>query len=623
MKKFILFAFVLSVLFVQAQDIAQKDIPTKIKEVTVFINGAQIQREKNVDLTAGTSLIKFTGLSPYIDAKSIQVKASGNLYVLSVNFQKNYLNAKKTGEALAALNEKINALNEKIKLEKTHLTILQAELDFLNDNRQLGGKNEQLTVSNLREAASYYTDKITAIKLKEIERNKTVDELAKELAKLIKQKSTLASDLDSPSGEIWVKVEAKSAAKVPFSLQYLVENAGWFPSYDVRAKSINEPLQIVYKANIHQDTKVDWDNVKINFSSANPSTGGTPPELIPYFLSYNSVPPAYQQKFTSVSGFVTDERNEPLPGVTVVVKGTTIGTTTDLSGNYTLAVPANGGSLNVSFIGMEEQTIPINKPYINVRLKPSNIALNEVVVTGYGTETALQGKAEGIRIRGTSSLKKEPESTLPPPTLQVVKQTSFAFALEKPYSLKSDNKTQTVAMQELEIDASYEYFSIPKIDPDAFLMAYVTNWEKLNLMEGEANLFFEDTYVGKSIIDVRSVGDTLSISLGRDKNVQVKREKQKSLSSKQFIGNKKEESHAWTIEIKNNKQQPIHITVLDQLPVPMLEEIELQTNKLSGAKYNAETGELKWAFKLSPNTTKKLDVQYTLKFPKSRRVIVD
>ena len=250
--------------------------------------------------------------------------------------------------------------------------------------------------------------------------------------------------------------------------------------------------------------------------------------------------------------------------------------------------------------------------------------LDEVVVTAMGVsrENQSQDYDGGIKIRGAASMNKK-ASALPPPSVQVENQTSFAFELEKKYSLKSDNKTQTVVMQEISLPASFQYFCIPKIDPDAFLMAYATDWEKLNLLEGEANIFFEDTYIGKTLLDVRLAGDTLNISLGRDKNVLVKREKQKDYSSKQFIGNKKEETKAWIVTLKNNKKQTIDLVLYDQIPVPTLEEIELQINQISGAKHNKETGELKWELRLAPLESKVLEIKYTLKYPKGNRLILD
>jgi len=623
MKKISILFFFMFALTIQAQEITEKNIKTQINEVTVFIEGAQISRAVDTDIKQGISLLKFTGLSPFIDAKSIQFKADGALHVLSVNFQKNYLNEEKKSEQITLLDQKRKALDNAIKLENTHLAILSEELAFLKDNRAIGGKNQELMLNNLKATAEYYTEKLTSIKLKEIERNEKLEKLTAQRKDLQKQIETLSSDTDYPSGEIWVKIDSKKAQAAFFSFDYLVENAGWFPSYDVLAKSIDHPLVLNYKANVHQDTKVDWTNVKLSFSSSNPKSGSVSPELIPYLLNYNSRPPVYNRKFNTVSGrIISADDNRPIPGALIFIKGSTIGTISDLDGNYSLSIPANGGVLECHFTGMKSIERTITSPYMSFRLESENTVLAEFEMADYvNAPMTVQEKAAGIRIRGASSLNNA--SALPPPVIVEENQTSFSFALEKTYSLKSDNKTQAVVMQEINIPVNFQYFCIPKIDPDAFLIAYVNDWEKLNLLEGEANIFFEDTYIGKSLLDVRSANDTLRISLGRDKNVQVKRENSRNYSEKQFLGNKKEETKSWNISIKNNKKQAINLTLLDQIPVPTLEEIELDVQNTSGALYNKETGELKWKFRIEPLQSKQLHIKYSLKYPKNKRVILD
>src|SRR5690606_29658300 len=117
-----------------------------------------------------------------------------------------------------------------------------------------------------------------------------------------------------------------------------VGNAGWFPSYDIRAKNIDEPIQLIYKANVKQDNKEDWKNVKLKFSSAKPNVSGVAPELQTYYLNYNTVPPVYKLSANSVRGKVMDSNGDPLIGASVVVEGTTIGTVTDMEGNYSITI---------------------------------------------------------------------------------------------------------------------------------------------------------------------------------------------------------------------------------------------------------------------------------------------
>jgi len=154
-------------------------------------------------------------------------------------------------------------------------------------------------------------------------------------------------------------------------------------------------------------------------------------------------------------------------------------------------------------------------------------------------------------------------------------------------------------------------------------LGYVTDWEKYNLMEGEANIFFEDAYIGKTILDVRYIKDTLSVSLGRDKSVQVNREKIKDLTSQKLIGAKKEDSKAWRFSVGNNRTQEIHLVLLDQVPVPTLDEIELDVKELSGAIWNKETGEIRWELDMGSKTNQEVELKYAVKYPKYQNLILE
>ncbi len=611
-----------------SQELKVTEIKTDVNEATVFIEGAQVIRKKNVDLTQGKSILKFVNLSPFIDPKSVQIKVEGEVTVLSVNHQQNYLDKMEKPRELQDIEKSLDAVESKIKQENTYLLIISEELAFLQENRAIGGKNEQISITNLQQVSDFYSNKLTALKLKEIERNNTLEDLNKQKTNIQNQVKTLTSKKEYPTGEILVKVDAKKNGLFSFEISYVVANAGWFPSYDIRVKNINEPVQLIYKANVKQDTKEDWINVKLKFSSADPNVSGVAPELKTYFLNYNSLPPTYKLTANSVTGKVTDNKGEPLPGTMVIVQGTTIGTVSDMEGKYTITIPNNASQLTYSFIGFNSQTLPITGSTMNVALEESVLALNEVVVVGYGVKNEssasdnLQGRVSGVSVK-KSDMKIRGASSLAIPTMQIEKQTTVNFEIKTPYTIKSDNKNYTVDIEFYDLPAIYQYYCVPKIDKDAFLIANIIDWEKYSLLEGEANVFFEETYVGKTLLDVRFASDTLQISLGRDKKVSVIREKVKVFTTKQFIGNKKEETRTWKTTVKNNKNQEINIVVLDQVPVSTAEDIEVNVLNISGAKHDTETGEIKWEFSLKPVDKKELDLKYSVKYPKFRNLVIE
>jgi len=630
MKQLSVLVMSLFVVTAVAQDPVEKEVKSDVGAVTVYLEGAQETRSVSVDVPAGKTLLKFVGLSPYIDAKSVQVKADGKLTVLTVNHQQNFLVKPEKSDEYKRMEAQLKEVQSTIRLQETHLAIIQQDLEFLNENRNLGGKDQSLSITLLKEGADFYSQRLTTLKLKEIERRNILEDLYKQENALQNELSAFSSKKEFATGEVSVVVDARQPVKTSFELTYLVSNAGWYPSYDIRADNISEPIEIAYKANIRQDTKGDWKNVKLKLSSYNPSVSGVAPELKTYFLGYNTRPPVYGKVISSVSGRVCNSNNEPLVGVSVRVDDGNLGTVTNAQGSYTLTLPSNAVQLNFSYLGYKPRTMNISGSVLNVVLEEDDAVLEEVMLKSAAFEgvqvstvdQALQGRVAGldvskkaVRIRGTSSI--------PVPQQQVEKQISVDFEIKTPYTVKTDNNVVSVDMAVMSLPADFQYYCVPKVSKNVFLTARLMDWEQYSFLEGEANVFFEDTYVGKTILNVNTATDTLSISLGQDKKISVQREKVKAYTTKQFIGSKKEETRTWKTTVRNNRNEPVNLSLVDQVPVSQNEEIEVSHQASSGAAFNAETGEINWNIKLEPAKTLELDLKYVVKYPKNKFLVIE
>lgn len=203
-------------------------------------------------------------------------------------------------------------------------------------------------------------------------------------------------------------------------------------------------------------------------------------------------------------------------------------------------------------------------------------------------------------------------------TVQTSLNTEFDIAL--PYTVASAAVPTVVDIRSYSMKADYAYSAAPKLDGDAFLLARATGWEEFSLLPGEANIFFEGTFVGKSYIDPNSIKDTLAVSLGRDKRIVVKREKLKDLTSRKTIGGSQKESYTWEISVRNTKSEPVTIRVEDHVPVSQNKDIEVTLLDKGNAQYNATSGKLTWLLTLAANETKKVKYQFEVKYPKDRQV---
>ena len=243
-----------------SQTFKEKELKTEINEVTVFLNGAQIFESGNTSIPTGMTILKIKNLSPYLDEKSIQVKADGDFTILSVNHKFNYLNELKKDEKIDSLKKLVDDIESTVSRDNARLFILQEKQSLLNENKNLGGQTSGATIAQLRQAIEFYETEFSKIKEEEIKTNKKIELKKKEQSKIEQQLKELNEQNSLPSSEIEIRVSSENQVNTKVRLTYLVANAGWYPKYDIRVENIKSPLELTYKAEVFQNTGVDWKN---------------------------------------------------------------------------------------------------------------------------------------------------------------------------------------------------------------------------------------------------------------------------------------------------------------------------------------------------------------------------
>jgi uncharacterized protein (TIGR02231 family) len=203
-----------------------------------------------------------------------------------------------------------------------------------------------------------------------------------------------------------------------------------------------------------------------------------------------------------------------------------------------------------------------------------------------------------------------------------VSELSAEFEIKNTYTIPADAKPYIVEVTDYTLPAAFKHYSIPKSEKEAFLLARISGWEQLDLVEGPANVYFGGSYVGQSYIYTRSLDDTLDLSLGRDKKVMVSRTRLKDFNSKSFSGANKKETQSYEIVVKNNRKVPVTIDIEDQLPVSQNSEIIVEVEELSKAKKDDATGKLTWTYTIAPGEQQKIILTYSIKYPKNKTVRV-
>jgi uncharacterized protein (TIGR02231 family) len=212
-------------------------------------------------------------------------------------------------------------------------------------------------------------------------------------------------------------------------------------------------------------------------------------------------------------------------------------------------------------------------------------------------------------------------------TLQANKQIeiddffmSFEFSPKMNYTILTDGEVHTINLESTKLKASYEYLAIPKIDANAYLTAKIANPEELRLLSAQANIYFNNTFIGTTNINAKQTSDTFQISLGKDDDVAVKRSVIQNFNETKFLSSKVERTFGYKITVKNNKKSKISLVIKDQIPISTHEQIEIEKLDVNDASINQESGIATW--KLDLESGKSIDKIIKFKVISPKEVVI-
>lgn len=531
------------------------EVKSEIKNVTVFLKGAEVIRTTTQRLVAGKQELVFQGLAEGINPQSIQATAPPDVIILEVSHEKNYLQTGAKTPRLIRLEDSLELISGQLAELNNDIAVLDLEQKMVLSNQSLKGDDAVLTAEELRKAADFFRTRLTDISNRKYNAQKKKKKLNEVIGKIRRQMQTLNYRKNQPSNDIVVKVQAKQAGTFKVRIKYYTQRAQWIPRYDLRAEKIGDPVDLDYRADIIQSTGVDWDKVLVTLSSSNPNQGGTQPYLSTWYINI-------MKKY----GYRGDKRTK------------------------TKAAPAVAYDYEEAEAEEDADDWGDDSP-------------DEVWDFGEAT-------------------------TIAEYTTVSANATSVLYKIKLPQNIPSDSKKHQVHIEKHELGAEYRHYAVPKLDRDAFLLARVTDWESLNLLPGNANIYFEGTYVGQAYLDPDLTRDTIDISLGRDPKVVITREQLKNYTKDKTIGGMRVRTFGYEITVRNTKTEEVSITLKDQIPISNNKEITVTLLEKDGdgndinpmPTLNKTTGELTWKGELQPQETKKLKMFFEVRFPKDQNV---
>jgi uncharacterized protein (TIGR02231 family) len=507
-----------------------------IKQVTVFLNRAQVETLTPISIGSGKTYIRLQNQTTFLDPQSIQVSGKGDFTILSVEHETDYLKKETKPAKIAQLEDSISKYSVRIDFNNQINEILFKEEQLILANQNIKGTNTNLTAKELEAMADFFRDRLESIREEIIDNKILIQKYQIIVNSYNNQLREYNQAVNQPSSTIIVTVSAKAALTGSLTTTYITSNAGWYPLYDIRAKDAKSPVQLAYKAQVIQNTGYDWSNVKIVLSTSNPSIGGNKPELSSWFIDVYD-PNSMKKQKAMAPRYNSDSYAE----------------------------------------------------YDKVSESATGMALT---------------KANSI-----AEYTSEVETTL-----------SVEFVIGIPYTVMSGGKGQQVDVKNIDLAADYEYAVVPKLELSAFLLARIAKWDTYNIISGNANIYFEGTFVGKTYIDASNTSDTLDIALGRDPRIVVERNLITDYTSKKVFGSNKKEDYGYEIVIRNTKRDPVTIVIEDQYPISQNSALTVELVESSGATVDETTKKLTWKRTIASGETTKITLKYSIKYPKDKKV---
>ncbi|MFN5678842.1 MAG: DUF4139 domain-containing protein [Flavobacteriia bacterium] len=538
------------------------NVKSSLTGVTVYMQGAQLQHKANYSIKAGVSEVIVEGISPQISASTIQVKATGAVVILDSKYEFYYpqpVTNTNTGELPPKIRAAIKALEDSLRLVNFELRDINDEIEVLVAARKIiisngavkgqGKVNDSIQL--LKSTVDYYTTKVSEL-------NKKISSLDRQKVKkadLIASLDTRLNDLrnyaeqNNPTPEIKgiprivITLMAKEAATGRIDLTYFASNAGWTPLYDIRSEAASGKISLTYKAQVRQQTGLDWNDVKLSISTNNPYANKTKPELNPWYIDYQ----VYRKELDEKAKMRSDA--------------------------YFNAPSVNSQMMNMGFAYTQRSSMD-----------------DEIAQTPEAFTTVVQ---------------------------QLI---AAEFKIDLNYSIASDNQVRMVLVKQSELNTSFRYYAVPKLDPGVYLVAQMTKLDELQLVPAKANIFFDGTYIGETYIDPTTMDDTLNLSLGKDPNIIVKRTLLKDQSKERIIQDKKERNFAYSIEVRNLKSSEIDLIIQDQVPLTTNPEITIEKSIIGKGTLDEKTGLVEWKLKLKAKENQTFDYEFKVRHPKDKVV---
>jgi len=268
--------------------------PVRITGVTVYADRALTTRRATLSLKPGSYLIAFENLPVLIQDDSVRVEGKGSAEATIAGLEIKRAFLEQSGEKrVKELDEEIRSLERRSGTLDSKKAGLASQKAFLESIRVAWGDriSKELAVgrptsAELLDASSFVGAGITKVEDQTRDADVEKKSIKDKIDALRRQRDESVGSRRKEAKSVEVAVEIVSEGNLTIDLASVIPQAGWAPSYDVRLSPDAKTAELTFRAMIRQQTGEEWNNVDLTLSTARPSTGGAPPEMYPWRISF-------------------------------------------------------------------------------------------------------------------------------------------------------------------------------------------------------------------------------------------------------------------------------------------------------------------------------------------------
>jgi len=567
------------VLIALLASVAFADVPTTtgtISKVTVYRGQALVTRTVNIDLPPGASELIVKDLPAMIVPESIYAQTSDDTKVLSVRYREKAV-SENTREEVRQLDAQIEDVQHQIKYaesEHKHLDLQWQMFEKLKDFTIAAANSDLsrglLTFEPVQNLTELIEKKGLEYYKQRMELEDKIAGLKKEQGLLDRKRNKLVSGQSRTEREAVLFISRAGGKKrIAIELSYLVGGANWQQQYNLRADPKQSNVLIEYNAVVNQTSGEDWDGVALSLSTAEPTMVAAPPILEPMLVALSH--PAQTQQLQQ-GGFVG----------------------ADQARQYQASRKAN-----------------IKKGIA------ANTELNEL---------AISNQAFFFRA-GQKELQEFQQQIA-----QISRTEGISVTYELPgrLALPSRSDQQLVSIASIRSRADFTLIATPLLTDYVYLQADLLNNSQTVLLPGDASIFRNGEFVGRSRLPQVTIGETFTAGFGIDSQVQVVRELENKKTRIQ--GGNRIDTYDYRIALSNYKNTPVELQLLDRLPHTDDSSIKIELEKTgpelsTDSEYLRSAGKkgiLRWDLKLAPNTIEKdstvVKYSFTMEYDRNMQI---